>query len=347
MAFFNGGMGLNMVGIEFNEQRFKYCLNLQSRLLELDNFKEIAKMSQFFEGDGLNTLIDILGSTDPIVHLKLIYWFSEGFDPRDVEAIVDYINRLVINLEWLICDMTHANLLQCGFKGIIISSERFSGPMNRSSNSRTLYVHNVQMNSTSATSKIVDTVSERENSIITNFRRSSVEVQSGVTTALYQLEIRSNYAKKDRAAFLKRKRSIVVALETPGIPKDKVKKQRRSPKMAKKSETPDIKTAEPKRSPRIKAVVKKENSKQQRNRNDKIKKQGSSPKLAEKPKTPDIKTAEPKRLPLIKAVVKKENSKRQRIREANREAKRLKMERNLLEVLDWARSFEGTFELSP
>ena len=191
MAYFNGGMGLNMIGIECNEQRFRYCLSLQSILLGTsygEKFSQIAKKSQFFEVTGFKRLIEILGVTNPIVHLKLLYWFREGWNPDDIRAILDYVNRLVINLKWIICDMDKEKLLNFGFKGHIISSVQFSGSMIKNSNSRTLHVHHVQMHSSASTTRTVHAVGEREQILLANFRKSAEEVHSQVTVALESIQ---------------------------------------------------------------------------------------------------------------------------------------------------------------
>ena len=354
MSYFNGGMGLNMIGIECNEHRFKYSLTLQNRLLGPlygKKYSEYAKMSRFYEGDGIKCLIELLGSTVPIVHLKLIYWFREGWRENDVKAILDYFNRLVVNLEWLICDMNEQKLLKYGFKGSIISSVRFSGPMNRSSNSRTLHVHHVQMHCSSTRKKtgIIHTVSEREKSILMNFRSSSEEAYSRTSAELELLQIRSDNSKKDRAASLKRKRSIELAPE----PLPKIKKARCPPRL------PKIKNA---RCPlrfsksateaqfRANTVVSRPRQRIQTHNSKKVRsaflKCKRSIKPAPEPKTPEIKTAAPRCSPHIKAKVNKEKTKRQLIRE-KQEAKRIQMERIELEYLDFIKCLKEKMELSP
>lgn len=342
MAYFNGGMGLNMVGIECNIERLVYSLRLQRRLLERGEFKEIAKMSQFFEGDGLKGLIEILGSSDPIVHLKLIYWFRDGWDPHDIEDILDYINTLVINLEWFICDMSQKELEENGFKGHIISSVSFQGPMNKSSNSRTLFVHHVRMHAAGT----VNIVCEREKSIITSFKTSAIETHSRVTVLLEQYRIRADYSKKDRAAFLKRKRSVELAPGPIVTREVKIKKARLSPRFGKSA----AKEAQSRTTVALKPRQIQSNY-SKKDRVTKLKPKRSIKRVA-KPKTPEIKIVEPKRSPRIKAVLNKEKSKRQLMKEkqeSKREAKRQEKERSRLEVLDWISNLEesGAFVLSP
>ena len=354
MSYFNGGMGLNMIGIECNEHRFKYSLTLQNRLLGPlygKKYSEYAKMSRFYEGDGIKCLIELLGSTVPIVHLKLIYWFREGWSEKDVKAILDYFNRLVVNLEWLICDMNEQKLLKYGFKGSIISSVRFSGPMNRSSNSRTLHVHHVQMHCSSTRKKtgIIHTVSEREKSILMNFRSSSEEAYSRTSAELELLQIRSDNSKKDRAASLKRKRSIELAPEPhPKIKKarcpprlPKIKKERCSPRFSKSAKEAQFRANTVVSRPRQR--IQTHNSKKVRSAFLKCKR---SIKPAPEPKTPEIKTAAPRCSPHIKAKVNKEKTKRQLIRE-KQEAKRIQMERIELEYLDFIKCLKEKMELSP
>jgi hypothetical protein len=328
-------MGLNMVGIECNVQRLAYSLTLQRHLLEQGEFKEIAKMSQFFEGDGFKCLIEKLGSSDPIVHLKLIYWFRAGWDDCDVEDILDYINRLVINLEWLICDMNQKTLEKHGFKGRIISTVSFHGLMSKSSNSRTLYVHHVRMHSTGT----VNRVCVREKSIIKSFKTPAIENHSRVTNLLDQLHIRAEISKKDRAANLKRKRSIEL---TPGPIRTrdvKIKKARLSTRLGKS----DSKEAQSQTTVALKPEqIRVEISKKDRAANLKRKR---SIKLIAKPKTHEINIVEPRFSPPIEAVLNKEKSKRQLLKkkqEAKREAKR-----KADELLDWIRNFRENNAFSP
>jgi hypothetical protein len=342
MAFFNGGMGLNMIGIECNEQRFAYSLTLQSRLLAPpygEKFSDIAKKSQFFEGDGIKCLTELLGATDPIVHLKVLYWFREGWDPDDIEAVVGYFNNLVINLEWIICDMNIEKLHYHGFKGRIVSSSHFSGPMSKSSNSRTLYVHHVQMQSTSArkTRRTAHAVNEKEKRIIEFFGASLNDSNSRVTAALDLIRIRSNISKKDRAASLKRKRLTELAPLAPATPpKIKVKKPRRSPRLL----TDIVEEAHPQRV-RCTNAIKVRAPSLQRKR---------SIELSPEPKQPEIKITESRRSPRIKNLEDKGMSKRQLLKEqqqVKREAKRLQTERNLLEVFKLIEKFREYRDNSP
>jgi hypothetical protein len=333
-----------MVGFECNEQRFAYSLTLQSRLFDPfigGKYNKIATMSQFFEGDGINFLIKLLGSTDSIVHLRLLYWFREGWDPNDVLAVLDFFNRLVINLEWIICDMKREMLLDFGFKGHIISSVHFSGPMSKSSNSRTLYVHHVQMQSTSTrtTRKTIHTVGEREKLIVENFRSSSSEAHSRVTDALELIRIRSDESKKDRAAALKRKRSTKLTPPESKPPKIKIQKLRQAPRL--RDEDQRIPSNNVKKAHRAPSL--------ERNRSIVLTPQPKSPTInISKPKSLTIKISKPRSSPRIKALVIKEKSTKQEAkREAKLEAKRLKEERNYLEVLDFIKNYNETFEFSP
>ena len=334
MAYFNGGMGLNMIGIECNEQRFRYCLSLQSILLGTsygEKFSQIAKKSQFFEGTGFKRLIEILGVTNPIVHLKLLYWFREGWNPDDIRAILDYVNRLVINLKWIICDMDKEKLLNFGFKGHIISSVQFSGSMIKSSNSRTLHVHHVQMHSSASTTRTVHAVGEREQILLANFRKSAEEVHSQVTVALELLLIRSDNSKKDRAASLKRKGSIELAPNqaTSAIKIEVPRRSRLLKKLTEKGYSQVTVALEP-------VQIRSNNSKKDQAASLKRK---TSIELSPEPSTPEIKIEETRHSPCNK-----KKSKRRLIRkqqEEKRDARLLRMERNLNEILDYVQKFKN------
>lgn len=147
MAYFNYGLGLNMIGIEFNKHR-SFCSWILQRELLLhprSDFREIAKKSQFYVGEGAAGLEEIFGSTENLVHLKLLYWFSEGWNPDDIKAVINYANRMMGNLQWLLCDLTDVELARYGFKGSLLSKVKFTGRLKQSTNSRTLHVYRVKM----------------------------------------------------------------------------------------------------------------------------------------------------------------------------------------------------------
>ena len=148
MAYFNGGpMSLNMIGFECNEDRCFYSWELQKGMLshpKREDFRAMAKKSQFYFGDGVSALIATLGMSGPILHCVLFYWFREGWSPEDIEAVVKYLNEFLVNLEVFVCDMTCDTLRAYGFNRELLSSAHVSGPMNKSTNSRTLYVHHFQ-----------------------------------------------------------------------------------------------------------------------------------------------------------------------------------------------------------
>lgn len=149
VAYFNYGLNLNMVGIESNPFRTFCSWIFQKAMLShksREDFRGIAKKSQLYHGVGVEGLTAIFGSTESIVHLKLIYWFREGWNPDDITLMVDYINRMMINLEWIICDMSSVKLLDFGFIGEIVSTSQFTGRLNKSSNTRSLFVHRLIVN---------------------------------------------------------------------------------------------------------------------------------------------------------------------------------------------------------
>jgi len=168
-----------------------------------------------------------------------------------------------------------------------------------------------------------------------NFRSSSEEAYSRTSAELELLQIRSDNSKKDRAASLKRKRSIELAPE----PLPKIKKARCPPRFSKSAKEAQFRANTVVSRPRQRIQI--HNSKKVRSAFLKCKR---SIKPAPEPKTPEIKTAAPRCSPHIKAKVNKEKTKRQLIRE-KQEAKRIQMERSKLEYLDFIKCIKEKMEL--
>ena len=164
MAYFNYFIGLNMVGIEFNKHR-SFCSWTFQRAMLLhrtrSDFREIAKKSQFYLGEGAAGLKEVFGTTERLEHLRLLYWFREGWSPKDIIACIDYANLMMENLEWFLCDMSQEKLEEYGFKGMILSTVHFTGRMKQSTNSRTIYIHKVRMPKESSADPICASQKER------------------------------------------------------------------------------------------------------------------------------------------------------------------------------------------
>ena len=141
-AFFNFGAKLPMVGIELNEMRYLYSIRLQELLSESSEFnRKLSKMSLLFHGNAIDVLKSELSSRPS--YLWIVYWFREGWSTDDIEAVVRYLNNLP-NLEWIIVDLSYAQLTRFGYIGSLRSeSVSFKGPLNKSSNARTLHLHHV------------------------------------------------------------------------------------------------------------------------------------------------------------------------------------------------------------
>lgn len=182
MAYFNYGLGLNMIGIEFNRHRAFCSWILQRELLlhTRSDFREIAKKSQFYLGEGAAGLTEIFGSTGELKHLKLIYWFSEGWNPDDIKAVIDYANLRMKNLQWLLCDLTEDELAAYGFQGKILSSSKWTGRLKQSTNSRTIRVYRVRMPS----NVDIALLSEKERLVLDKFDTNDVALLGSLNQEL-------------------------------------------------------------------------------------------------------------------------------------------------------------------
>ena len=141
------GLGIQMLGIELNRYRFGYSLLFQQLLMqhEVIQFKKISKMTQFYQGDAKAILSQLFGTSDDIVHLRLIYWFREGWQKDDIKGMIELCNEFLPNLNVLVCDMSSEVLINTfGFRNKIISSVSFSGALRGYKNYRTLWVHRIK-----------------------------------------------------------------------------------------------------------------------------------------------------------------------------------------------------------
>jgi hypothetical protein len=207
MAYFNGGpMSLDMVGIECNKHRYFFSKALQRAMFShptRKNFRAMAKKSQYYFGDGVAGLVEVLGISGPILHLRLFYWFREGWSPADVEAVVNYINKYLVNLEVFVCDMTYETLCSFGLQRKLLSSMHFSGLLNKSTNSRTLYIHHVQTMFSNESRAHVCTKKERE--ILAKFAADDNSLMTRLSNEIDDHWISENLSKGSRQLRSKRK----------------------------------------------------------------------------------------------------------------------------------------------
>ena len=174
MAYFGGGpIPMNMIGFECNENRYNYSVTVQKAMLlhpTKENFRAMAKSSQFYFGDAVAGLIATLGTSGLNIYLQLIYWFKEGWSPVDIESVVKYANNFLAGLEFFVGDMSWEELLSYGFDFELLSSSTpISGMLVKSTNSRTLHIHHVR----SKQSKPKDLVcTEMEEAILEKFADS-------------------------------------------------------------------------------------------------------------------------------------------------------------------------------
>jgi hypothetical protein len=108
-----------MLGIELNRYRFGYSLLFQQLLMkyEVIEIKTISKMTQLYQGDAKAILSKLFGTSDDIVHLRLVYWFREGWNKDDISGMIELCNESLPNLNVLVCDMSSEVLInKFGFK---------------------------------------------------------------------------------------------------------------------------------------------------------------------------------------------------------------------------------------
>jgi hypothetical protein len=141
-SYFNFGAGLRMVGIEANEMRYLYSVRLQELLSRSTDFRnQLSRMSLLFHGNAADILLERL-SIHPLF-LWVVYWFRQGWSYNDIQAVALYLNN-VPNLEWIIVDLTFEDLKNFGYVGKLRSeSKSYRGRLNKSTNTRTLYMHHV------------------------------------------------------------------------------------------------------------------------------------------------------------------------------------------------------------
>ena len=141
------GLGLKMVGFELNGNRALYSWNLQKFLLDQTSsyeYKYVATRSKFFFSEASKGLKQQFGNSRHIRSAALVYSFTEGWGPGDLVDLMGYICLYFPNIQFMICDKDSRKLYDIGFKREIYESVKFSGPMNNSSNCRTLYIHRLQ-----------------------------------------------------------------------------------------------------------------------------------------------------------------------------------------------------------
>jgi hypothetical protein len=140
-SYFNFGAALPMIGIECNDMRYLYSVRLQVLMSTSSEYQQISKMSILYHGNAADILKAKLSSR-PVL-LWVVYWFREGWSIKDIEEVAVYLNNLP-NLEWIIVDLSFADLCSFGYGGSLRSeSIRYRGPLSKSSNSRTLFMHHV------------------------------------------------------------------------------------------------------------------------------------------------------------------------------------------------------------
>jgi hypothetical protein len=147
-AYFNYGLNLNMIGVESNNQRCLCSWILQKEMLLhcREDFRNIAGMSKFYLGDGFETMRKLFEKeNEASLHLKLLYWFRAGWDTLDVQNVINFVCETFSNLTWIVCDMSVEQLFCTGFRGDVIFTSKVHGLLNKSSNSRTLFVHKVKI----------------------------------------------------------------------------------------------------------------------------------------------------------------------------------------------------------
>ena len=174
MAYFNEPLSLPMMGAEFNYQRCFCSWRLQEEMLlhDRDDFQKVAAMSRFIFGSALNVMIEKFGPMGKwrSLHLKLVYWFRQGWSQFDIVKLIEYMCDKFPKLEWIICDMSADKLVNYGFNGEILSSVSYSGSMNKSASSRTVYVHKVHMQFDAKTKWLI---SQKEKLVIDSFSSES------------------------------------------------------------------------------------------------------------------------------------------------------------------------------
>ena len=110
-------------------------------------FGDISKNVQIYEGDARETIDRLFGASTDIINLRLLYWFREGWEGKDIQRIVDLCNDFLPNLELMVCDMNSATLQRkFKLKKNILTTLSFHGALRGYKNCRTIWVHQLDGN---------------------------------------------------------------------------------------------------------------------------------------------------------------------------------------------------------
>lgn len=145
------GLRLSIVGFEMNGHRSRYCWDLQKSMFHDEcsdpEKKKLAEHCRFFNSDAVTGLPEVFGSgiNSSCRNVVLTFMFRDGWVPEDINKTMIYLTNNAVNLKWFIIDMSATRLKECLFEGHVIQSFKFSGRMVKSSNSRTIYLHQVKM----------------------------------------------------------------------------------------------------------------------------------------------------------------------------------------------------------